>query len=227
MTRRRTKILKWALERSAELKEQKSSSRSAANHSAIDSVCLKLLDRKTPLKPTAKLVSEIGSANDESFPAVSTLFNQYAGVLSIWREAYFQIRDIDVETGLTLEELLLKKADVISMDEGTAAHLNQIISLSRGLLQRYNALKEIITKNVPVNMDSLQNTDDEIIDAFLAWSQAVTAWGFTKDEAGLKVSRSTSSGTLIMDAYLFDGLVTFAQKAKRDSVALGSVTIPE
>jgi hypothetical protein len=214
------------MDRTKELAETKSNQRSSVTYRAIDAVCLKLLDRKTPIRPTAKLVSEVGGANDADFPATSTLFNQYSDVLSVWREAYYQLKNIDVDSGLPLEELILRDIDDSTMDEGTAARLRQIIALSKELLQRYNALKEIITKTVPVNLDDVERPDEELIDVLLDWLQSVVAWGFIYDDAGLKVSRSTSAGTLIMDAYLFEGLKTFAQKAKADTTALQAINRP-
>ncbi|RVN37947.1 hypothetical protein [Sinorhizobium meliloti] len=214
------------MDRTKELAGTKTNQRSSATYRAIDAVCLKLLDRKTPIRPTAKLVSDVGGANDPDFPAISTLFNQYSDVLSIWREAYYQLKNIDTESGLPLEELILKDIDDSMMDEGNSARLRQIIALSKELLQRNNALKEIITKTIPVNLDAPGENDDEFFDVLLNWLQSVVSWGFIHDDAGLKVSRSTSAGTLIMDAYLFEGLKSFAQKAKAETTAL-AITRPK
>ncbi|NTG08834.1 hypothetical protein [Rhizobium rhizogenes] len=225
MTSRSKKILQWAQERTADLIEARRGDdpQVIENCKSIAAVCSILLDRKTPRKPTVPTIAETGGLHNPDFIAVSTIYNQYADVVRVWREAYHQIMNTTVEEGLGLEELLVRDLDLSDLDEGTAARVQHICARSLELLQRYNALKEIVTKNVPVELDEAPELDDDLLDALRQWLERVPSWGFDYDDYGLQVSRATSAGTLIMDAELFEGLKILVGRTRSNAIALAAL----
>ncbi|MDL2403942.1 hypothetical protein [Rhizobium mayense] len=225
MTSRKAQILKWASDRTEELTETKvgRDPQYRQNCISIARVCLSLLDQKTPIKPTVPAIIEAGGLIDPNFRAASTIYNEYADFVRIWREAYQQIMNIGGEPGLGLEQLLARDLDLTDLDEGTASRVRHICVRSLELLQRYNALKEIITQTVPVDLDEGPEMEDSLIDDLLHWIQKVPTWGFDYNEYGLQVSRTTTAGTLIMDADLFEGLKAVAGGAKSKSAAVAAL----
>lgn len=190
-------------------------SKAKSNIEGINGICRALLKRKTPLLPTARLVSEEGRKNNPHFPLERTIFNSYNKIIRIWKKAYHDVMNIDADAPITTYEV--ERIDTSVMDPSTGNLVDRLKEIVFELTQRCNVLKQIIDEGVPVPSDSLPAGvgTDEIMTRLRAWLLALSDSLFQLDDLGLKVSRKTPPGTRIMDGRLLDELRTFTEDYER------------
>lgn len=211
MVSRKAAMIALATSKAAKLAERHAEgSRSRYNEERISTICRALLQRKSPVKPTASLVAERGGIEDEDFPELQTIYNSYREVLAVWRKAYFDIRNVDAEDPIGLDDV--RKIDTSVMDSSTAAVVEQLKAIVLELVQRVNVLKKFQDDAVTTPAHGVvQELDaDRIIGRLRDWL-ATVADGFDLDEIGLRVSRKNIVGSRIMRRDLFDELVTFVE----------------
>lgn len=187
--------------------------RAKANLQALWAICQALVQRATPISPTAKVVSEEGRIRSPEFPSVQTIYNEYREFIAIWRRAFHDIRNIDAPDPIAVEEL--DAIDLTHMDHGPAAIIDVLRRVVKELRKQNDGLREIISSSVPVPADHLDRKADELIDSLGDWLVNVNKRGFEIDTISLKVSRRTPIGTAIMDADLFNELCTFVDDYRR------------
>ncbi len=190
-------------------------SRARANVDGISSICRELLQRKTPILPTAALVAERGGLRDRRFPAEQTIYNAYRNVLGVWRKAYYDIMNIDGEDPITADQVA--KIDTSIMDVGTGNIVNQLKAIIFELIQRINVLKHLHDVSIPVPANGVvQQLDaDRIMKQLQDWLNAMADSAFDLDEIGLRVGRKIAVGTRIMKRELFDELKVFTDDYHR------------
>lgn len=190
-------------------------SKAKSNIEGINGICRALLKRKTPLLPTAKLISEEGRKNNPHFPLERTIFNSYSKVIRIWKKAYYDIMNIDADAPIAVNEVA--KIDTSIMDPSTGNLVDRLKEIVFELTQRCNVLKQIIDEGVPVPADGPPEGigADEIMTGLSDWLQSLSNSAFQLGDFGVKVSRKTPPGTRIMDGRLFDGLRTFIEDYER------------
>lgn len=190
-------------------------SKAKSNIEGINGICRALLKRKTPLLPTAKLVSEEGRKNNPHFPLERTIFNSYNKVMRIWKKAYYDVMNIDADAPITADEAA--RIDTSVMDPSTGNLVDRLKEIVFELTQRCNVLKQIIDEGVPMPTDDLTegNGADQIMTGLRDWLQALSNSAFQLDDMGVKVSRRTPPETRIMDGRLYNELRTFTENYER------------
>lgn len=187
--------------------------RARANMEAISGVCRALVQRGTPMSPTAKLVSEEGRNRSREFPSAQTIYNEYGEMLAIWRRAYTSILNIDAHDPIGLDQL--ENIDVSGLDEGTRFIVDELRQHIRELTQRCNALKQIIAEAVPLPTDSFIDSSDNVMEELADWLNRVERSPFDLDDIGLRVTRRTPPNTVIMHADLLKGIRTLVDEFRR------------
>lgn len=180
--------------------------RTAENLERIRAVCQALVQRATPLRPTAKTVSEEGRNRNPTFPAEQTIFNTYPEMVQTWRRAYEDILNIDAPDPVNLDEL--EKIDPSLYEVGSRAVIEVLVCQVREVTRRNNALKQLISESVPTPSDDLPSNADGVMSDLSAWLARMADSGFDLDDFGLKVTSRVRPGTLVMDAVLFNELKT-------------------
>ena len=181
-----------------------------ANYLKIAAVCRALVSRqKTPYFPTAALVAEEGGNADAEFPSARTIHNAYADMMRIWKRAYHDITNIMANDALSVDEL--PSVDLSDADANTKHVFDELYRHLKEVHQRNNALKKLITDSVPVDADQIPAGSGRIIDALELWLDRVRSGLFALDEDGLKVSRKSAIGTIIMDAEMLNDLQTLVE----------------
>jgi len=187
--------------------------RARVNLEAIWVICRALVQRATPIAPTAKLVSEEGRNRNPEFPSAQTIYNEYREMLAIWRKAYTDILNIDARDPISLDQL--EKIDVSELDEGTRFIVDELRQHVRELVQRCNALKQIIAESVPMPAGSLTDSSDKVMDELAEWLEDIERGPFDLDDIGLRVSRRTPPNTVVMHTDLFKALRTIVDGFRR------------
>lgn len=185
-------------------------SRARSNIQGINGICRSLLQRRTPILPTAKVVSEEGRKHNPLFPLERTIYNSYHQPLRIWKKAYHDVMNIDADPAISVDEVAKIDTSVMTPSIGNLVdHLKAIVA---EVTQRNNVLKKIIDDGVPVQTAGAptpQDTD-EIVNALRIWLRDAEDGPFKLDETGLKVTGKTTPGTRIMSSTLFHALKKFA-----------------
>lgn len=190
-------------------------SKAKSNIEGINGICRALLKRRTPLLPTAKLVSEEGRKNNPHFPLERTIFNSYNKVIRIWKKAYYDVMNIDADAPITEDEVV--RIDTSLMEPSTGNLVDRLKAIVVELTQRCNGLKQIIDEGVPIPSDDFPEgiVTDEIMTRLRDWLLALSDSAFALDDMGVKVSRKTPPGTKIMDRRLYDDLGNFTEDYER------------
>jgi hypothetical protein len=190
-------------------------SKMKSNNEAIIDICRALVSRRTPLLPTAKLVSEEGGKTNPHFPLERTIFNSYNKAIRIWKKAYYDVMNINADSPLAVNDV--ERIDTSVMNSPTADLVDRLKEIVSETTQRCNVLKQIIDEGVPVPGHGLMAgiDTDEIMTDLRDWLQGLSTSAFQLDDFGVKVSRKTPPGTKIMDGRLFDGLRTFTDDYER------------
>jgi hypothetical protein len=218
MASRKGTVLELAERSSVTLIESLPNERAVAktNYRKIADVCRVLLSsKKTPYIPTAALVAETGASmggGDPAFPSERTIYNKYSDMLRIWKRAFDDLTNIMVDDPLTFEDL--ESIDLGNVDANTRAVFNALLRIIREQRQRIAALKKLITDNVKVDADSIPSTSGRAIESLNYWIGTLKLGLFTVDNDGVKVSRKTPIGTLIMDAATLAELETLIEDFK-------------
>lgn len=182
----------------------------------INSICAKLLKRKTPICPTAKVVSEEGSKTDQNFAQPQTIYNSYKEILNVWNESYRRIMNMDCDARIRPDQV--SSIDTATMDVATANIVEHLKAMISELTTRCNTLKRIIDETIPVDGLILQ-TDQETEAAFISLKEWLDGMrdgsAFAMDELGLRTTRRTPIGAKVMDKDLYDQLVRLADEALR------------
>ncbi|MBB2811623.1 hypothetical protein G6L46_16320 [Agrobacterium rhizogenes] len=184
-------------------------SRARSNIQGINGICRSLLQRRTPILPTAKVVSEEGRKHNPHFPLERTIYNSYQQPLRIWRKAYHDVMNMDADPGMSADEVAKIDTSVMTPSIGNLVdHLKAIVA---EVTQRNNVLKKIIDEGVPVrSADAPEPPDaDEVMNALGIWLRDVADGPFKLDEIGLRVTGKTPPGTRVMSATLFGALRKF------------------
>lgn len=221
---RKGKIIAVANQVSAMLiREAEGRPRAAENLERIRAVCQALVQRATPLRPTARTVSEEGRNRSPSFPAGQTIFNTYPEMIQTWRRAYEDILNIDAPDPVDLDGL--EKIDPGRYEVGSRVVIEALVCQVREVTRRNNALKQLISECVPTPADDLPAKADGVMSALSDWLGRMTESGFDLDDFGLKVTSRVRPGTLIMEAELFNELRTLTddfELARKTRVAQAS-----
>ncbi|MDX8479056.1 hypothetical protein RFN28_11300 [Mesorhizobium sp. VK24D] len=190
-------------------------SRAKSNVEGINGICRRLVMRKTPLLPTAKLVAEEGRKSNPHFPLERTIFNSYSKVIRIWKKAYHDIMNIDADAPIDGNEV--EKIDTSVMDPSTGDLVDRLKEIIYELVQRNNVLKQIVDEGVPVPAGGLPEGvgADEIMASLKDWLQTLANSGFELSDLGVRVSRKTPPGSRIMGGHLFDKLRFFIEDFER------------
>lgn len=217
MPTRRAIILKWANDESHLLIDSIPDNLPTrkSNYEKIYRICKYLVEKAKPLMPSASEVSQSARAKPfgyEPFLAPQTIYNDYGKMLGIWRKALRDLGAVESEPSITTGDLL--GWDVAHLDAGSQYNVRRLQRLCRELVQKNNALKQLITDHVPVQLDTLGKADDRIVNELSDWLMTVTLNGFAKNEFGLVVTRHTPPHTIIMDAVLFDHLQRLVSAAE-------------
>ncbi|KQV73283.1 hypothetical protein ASC90_07765 [Rhizobium sp. Root1220] len=187
-----------------------------ANYRKIADVCRVLLSsRKTPYIPTAALVAETGATmggGDPAFPSERTIYNTYPEMLRIWKRAFDDLTNIMADDPLTFDDL--ESIDLGGVDANTRAVFDELFRIIREQRQRIAGLKKLITDNVKVDADAIPSTSGRAIESLDYWIGILKLGLFTVDDDGVKVSRKTPIGTLILDASTLAELETLIEDFK-------------
>jgi hypothetical protein len=189
--------------------------RARGSAEAINSVCKRIIERKTPYLPTARLIAEIGGAGNPAFPSEQTIYNGYRKILAVWRRSFHDIINIDFDPPMSMDDVA--QIDTSIMDISTAKIVDDLKAILVELNQRCNGLKRLIDEAVPVAANEFRQAidADALMHGLRDWSHKIADSGFQLDEVALKVSRRTPVGTRVMDFELFDKLKTFADEYER------------
>ncbi|MBA4785212.1 MAG: hypothetical protein H2046_05535 [Rhizobiales bacterium] len=212
-------IIASAERRTSEIIESIPDGKMKRTAESVDAICAMLVKRRTPLLPSAPLVAEEGRNRNPDFPAHQTIYNRYSEILKVWREAYYDVLNIDAE--VPASGALLEKIDTSLMDSSTAAIVNQLVVIVREVTQRNNVLKQIIDRLTATSGNHPALGDQEEVLILLGrWIRALADNPvFQLDEFGLKVSRRTVPNTRIIDADLLERLLRFADDFERSREA--------
>jgi len=182
----------------------------------IETICVQLLSLRPPREPTSKVVSEEGGIRFARFPRKQTLDNTYASYVSIWREAYDEICNLGVvRSNLDPANLTFTKSDLLVLDEGTRHRVHLLAVLYREAVNRNNALQRLIRTSIPLDeygkpmVPTREIYFDPQLKVELArWVGRLENGSseFDLDEVGLKVSRRSRPGTLILSRSVIDAL---------------------
>ncbi|MBY3273488.1 hypothetical protein HFO05_33725 [Rhizobium laguerreae] len=184
-------------------------SRAKSNIEAISGICRNLLQRRTPILPTAKLVSEEGRKHNPHFPLERTIYNSYQQPLRIWKKAYHDVMNIDADPPIQADEVA--KIDTSVMVPSIGNLIDRLKEIVAEVTQRNNVLKKIIDDGVtvPANDESQSLDSDEVVRALGTWLRDTENGPFKLDGTGLRVTGKTPPGTRIMSATLFEILKKF------------------
>ena len=174
-----------------------------SNLEAIHQICRSLVTRKTPISPTAGLIAEEGLLTDPDFPSTQTIYNSYGQMTRIWRRAYLDLRNVNAPDPLTASQVF--NVDVSPFDEGAKAIIAELQRHMKELIQRNNALKDIIYREVPVYADGVPTEITDALKELAAWLDLMQGSAFYRD-GGLFVARTTPVGTIVMGARQFASL---------------------
>lgn len=188
------------------IREAEGRPRAVQNLQQISAICQAMVQRATPLRPTANAVAEEGRNKNPSFPAAQTLFNVYPEMLQTWRRAHDDILNIDAPDPIGSSEL--DKIDPGKFEPGSRAVVEALVCQVREVTRRNNALKQLISESVPTPADDLPPNADRVMEWLSAWLEKMADSVFELDDIGLKVSSRCRPGTLVMDAELFNELRT-------------------
>lgn len=209
-------ILRIADESAAALIDyMKDGTRAKSNTEAISTICRALVQRKTPLLPTAKLVSEEGSKNNPHFPSERTIFNSYSRILKVWKKTYYDVMNINSDGALPISGV--GDIDTSQMNNSTADLVDRLKAIVGELTQRCNALKKIIDEQTPpqaAEIDDGMNFDQAVAN-LERWLLTLYDGPFQVDENGVQVSRRTPPGTRIMSSALLLELRSFTDSYSR------------
>lgn len=210
MASRKGAIIELAERSSMLLIEALPSGREVAkgNYRKIAAVCRALLSNaKTPYLPTAALVAEEGgNLGDASFPSARTIHNVYSDMMRIWKRAHSDITNIMAEDAIAINDL--PNIDLQDADANTKHVFDELYRHLLEAHQRNNALKRIITESVPVDADNIPSTSGRVIESLAWWIDMMKSGLFLFDDDGLKVSKKTPIGTIIIDAETMGELQT-------------------
>lgn len=186
-------------------------SRARSNIQGINGICRSLLQRRTPILPTAKIVSEEGRKHNPHFPLERTIYNSYQQPLRIWKKAYHDVMNIDADPALSADEVA--KIDTSVMTPSIGNLVDRLKEIVAEVTQRNNVLKKIIDEGVPVQADDEQQSldPDEVVNALGIWLRDALDGPFKLDEIGLRVTGKTPPGTRVMSATLFGALKKFTE----------------
>ncbi|WDZ76212.1 hypothetical protein PWG15_16650 [Ensifer adhaerens] len=190
-------------------------SRARSNIEGINGICRSLLQRRTPILPTAKVVSEEGRKHNPYFPLERTIYNSYQQPLRIWRKAYHDVMNIDADPAISVDEVA--KIDTSVMTPSMSNLVDHLKAIVAEVTQRNNVLKKIIDEGVPVQAaDAPESPDaDEVMNALGIWLRDAVDGPFKLDEIGLRVTGKTPPGTRVMSATLFGALKKFTDDYER------------
>ncbi|MGO6943693.1 hypothetical protein [Rhizobium johnstonii] len=218
MASRKGTILELAERSSVTLIDSLPTERAVAktNYRKIADVCRVLLSsRKTPYVPTAALVAETGASlggGDPAFPSERTIYNTYSEMIRIWKRAFDDLTNIMADDPLTFEDL--ESIDLGGVDANTRAVFDELFRIIREQRQRIAGLKKLISDSVKVDADAIPSTSGRAIESLDYWISTLKLGLFTIDEEGVKVSRKTPIGTLILDANTLAELDTLTDDFK-------------
>ncbi|WP_454852246.1 hypothetical protein [Rhizobium binxianense] len=212
-TSRTGRIILAAENRVAEILDVIPGDKARRSAEGVNVICATLVKRRTPILPTAHSVSEEGRNQSNSFPSHQTIYNNYAKILKVWRRAYYDVVNIDVEAPLSGDDV--QKIDTGQMEVGTANIVDRLKVIIFELTQRNNVLKQIIDdvtpayggKNPPIT------EHEEVMVHLGRWLRNLADNpAFQLDEFALKVSRRTPPGTRIIDVELLEKLLTLTEE---------------
>ncbi|NEJ82447.1 hypothetical protein GR268_38550 [Rhizobium leguminosarum] len=190
-------------------------SRARSNIEGINGICRSLLQRRTPILPTAKVVSEEGRKRNPHFPLERTIYNSYQKPLRIWRKAYHDVMNIDADPAISADEVAKIDTSVMAPSIGNLVDRLKVIVAE--VTQRNNVLKKIIDEGVPVPADDIpqSSSSGEVIGALGTWLREAADGPFKLDETGLRVTGRTPPGTRVMSGTLFGALKSFTDEYER------------
>lgn len=223
-TSRTGRIILAAEKRTSEILGAISGDRAKRSAEGVNAICTALVRRKTPIMPTAHAVSEEGRNQSASFPSHQTIYNQYSKILRVWREAYYDVVNIDAEAPMSGDEA--QEIDTSKMDVGTANIVDTLKVIIFELNQRNNVLKQIIDTVTPAyaGVSPLVSEHEEVIKKLGRWIRGLAdSPSFQLDEFALKVSRKTPFGTRIIDVELLDELLAFTKEFEAAVKARSSI----
>ncbi len=204
---RRAKIIALANQKSAILiREAEDRPRRIENLERITAICQALVQRATPIRPTAKSVAEEGKNKTSLFPAEQTIFNSYPTIIQIWRKAYADILNIDAPDPIRPEAL--DEIDPSQFESGSRAVMEALICQVREVTRRNNALKQLISESIPTPADNIPSDADGTMKRLAAWIARMVDSSFDLDGHGLKVTSRSRPGTVVMESELFNELRT-------------------
>lgn len=190
-------------------------SRTKSGATAINGICAALVKRKTPICPTAKVVSEEGLKTDPKFPKPQTIYNAHRELLRIWSESYRHIMNVNVDAPLRPDQV--SEIDTEHMDATTGNLVEHLKAIISELTNRCNVLKRIIDEAIPVG-GALTQTGHETESTILGlkeWLARMPDSFFVLDELGLRTTRKTPIGAIIMDKDQYNRLARLADEALR------------
>lgn len=182
---------------------------------AINAICSALVKRKTPIRPTAEVVSEEGLKSDPKFPKTQTIYNSHRELLRIWSESYRRIMNVNIDAPLRSDKVA--EIDTGLMDVATGNLVEHLKAIISELTNRCNVLKRIIDEAVPVG-GALTQTADETESTILGlqeWLDRMPNGFFVVDELGLRTTRKTPVGAIIMAKDQYDRLKRLTDEALR------------
>lgn len=208
MVSRKSVIIATAEKNAAKLAERfKASSRARANTESLSQICKTFLLRKTPWLPTAALVAEAGATNNSSFPSERTIYNAYRQDLAVWRSAYREIVNFDLEPPLGIDDVARIDTSNMGHDAGNIVyHLKAIIIEQT---QRINVLKHLTNIEMRASSEDQLQTEEleKIVQQIQIWLGEVSANPlFVFDELGMRIGRKTPIGAKIMDKAVFESI---------------------
>lgn len=220
-----SRIILSAEKRVAEILDAMPSEQARRSAESINAICIALVKRRTPIMPTALVVSEEGKNKSPSFPSHQTIYNKYSKVLKVWRDTYHDIVNIDGEAPLSGDDI--QRIDTTKMEVGTANIVDRLKAIVFEVNQRNNVLKQIIDNLTPARagVSPIVLDHEEIIGKLGNWIRELADnKAFQLDEFALKVTRRTPPSTRIIDAELLDELIAFTTAFKTASEARRSIS---
>lgn len=219
------RIILAAEKRVAEILDAMPTEKARRSAEGVNAICIALVKRRTPMMPTALVVSEEGRNQSPRFPAHQTIYNKYSKILKVWRDAYYDVVNIDGEAPLSGDDI--QRIDTTKMEVGTANIVDRLKAIVFEVNQRNNVLKQIIDNLTPAHagVSPIILEHEEIIGKLGKWiRQLADNKAFQLDEFALKVTRRTPPSTRIIDAELLDELLSFTTAFETASEARRSIS---
>lgn len=200
-----------------------------ANCRNIAALCEKLLSLRPPRNPTSFAVAEEGGIQFQDFPGKSRLDNAYSALLNIWREAYLELIDPGtLVSKLDPEEVGFKASELATLDAGTRKRVELLVAAFRETVKRCNGLARLIRERMPYEdpgavggegpprLTAPKVLPPDLEAELRSWIGRLNNGSpeLDLDELGVRVSRRSRPGNVVMSRRLVDAFRALLKDSK-------------